>query len=249
MAVMEDTQGRTVEEDRLAELLADAGEFFQARLWDSEPAAPLVTHWLGRASRRRSFGLRRRLCAGRPGRAAGASPRSGYSRPTEWSRPGSPGSRRGARPRALRLSDHVPDPRPRWAHPRLCRASAPISARPGRCGWSPPTPASTAARRRSSALDRAASGSRPPRPPSCVGDCVEVLKAHQDGQTNAVTVHTGGVTPEQIDEMAAGIRGGADALELDLYGVGSSPSPTGVPQRTGPAPTPVVRQEPRRTSS
>jgi DNA primase catalytic core, N-terminal domain len=52
-----------------------------------------------------------------------------------------------------------------------------------------------------------------------VGDCVEVLKAHQDGRPNAVTVHTSGVTQEQVAELAGGIRGGADALELDLDGM------------------------------
>lgn len=47
-------------------------------------------------------------------------------------------------------------------------------------------------------------------------DCLEVLAAHQEGRTNAVAVHTGGVTPEQIEAIGAGVKGGADALELDL---------------------------------
>jgi hypothetical protein len=47
-------------------------------------------------------------------------------------------------------------------------------------------------------------------------DCIEVLRAHQDGQTNAVTVHTGEVTRKQMDVLATGIPGGIDALELDL---------------------------------
>ena len=47
-------------------------------------------------------------------------------------------------------------------------------------------------------------------------DCVEVLQAHQDGQSNAVTVHTRWVTRDQIVAIADGIPGGLDALELDL---------------------------------
>jgi hypothetical protein len=47
-------------------------------------------------------------------------------------------------------------------------------------------------------------------------DCIEVLRAHQDGQTNAVTVHTNEVTREQMDVLANGNPGGIDALELDL---------------------------------
>jgi hypothetical protein len=52
-----------------------------------------------------------------------------------------------------------------------------------------------------------------------LGGCIEVLKAHQDGRPNAVTVHTGGVTPEQIEAMATGVSGGESALELDLDGI------------------------------
>jgi hypothetical protein len=52
-----------------------------------------------------------------------------------------------------------------------------------------------------------------------VGDCVEVLKAHQDGRPHAVTVHTSGVTEEQVEELADGVRGGADALELEFDGI------------------------------
>ena len=47
-------------------------------------------------------------------------------------------------------------------------------------------------------------------------DCIEVLRAHQEGQTNAVTVHTPAVTREQMDVLAGEVEGGIDALELDL---------------------------------
>jgi hypothetical protein len=47
-------------------------------------------------------------------------------------------------------------------------------------------------------------------------DCIEVLRGHQDGEANAVTVHTSEVTREQMHVLATGIPGGIDALELDL---------------------------------
>src|SRR5439155_15191153 len=74
-------------------------------------------------------------------------------------------------------------------------------------------------------LDLAAKRIAAGKTASVLGDCIEVLKAHQDSRPNAVTVHTGGVTPEQITELARGIRGGPDALELDLEGVRIEPEP------------------------
>jgi hypothetical protein len=47
-------------------------------------------------------------------------------------------------------------------------------------------------------------------------DSIEVLKAHQRGETNAVTVHSSGVTYEQVVTLAADVPGGVDALELDV---------------------------------
>ncbi len=92
-------------------------------------------------------------------------------------------------------------------------------------------------------IDRAAKRIASTKTAVVVGDCVAVLRAHQDGQPNAVTVHTGGVTTEQIEQMAAGIRGGADALELDLDGVRIEDE-TVAPADRETAPTPVVRHEP-----
>jgi hypothetical protein len=92
-------------------------------------------------------------------------------------------------------------------------------------------------------LDRAAKRIGTTKTAVVVGDCVAVLTAHQDGQTNAVTVHTGGVTPEQLDEMAAGISGGPDALELDLYGVRIESEADRQAEQDG-KPTPVVHREP-----
>jgi DNA primase catalytic core, N-terminal domain len=47
-------------------------------------------------------------------------------------------------------------------------------------------------------------------------DSIEVLKAHQDGRTNAVCVHTPWVTRDQMLALAEGLPGGLDTLELDL---------------------------------
>jgi hypothetical protein len=77
-----------------------------------------------------------------------------------------------------------------------------------------------------------------------VGGCIEVLQAHQDGRPNAVTVHTGGVTPEQIDAIAAGVRGGESALDLDLDGIGIEPEFDPRDLATASLPSPDVHWEP-----
>jgi hypothetical protein len=65
-------------------------------------------------------------------------------------------------------------------------------------------------------LDRAASQIAASSTALVRPDCIEVLRAHQDGQTNAVTVHTDTVTRDQMAALASGIPGGIDALKLDL---------------------------------
>jgi hypothetical protein len=65
-------------------------------------------------------------------------------------------------------------------------------------------------------LDRAAYQIAASNTASLRPDCIEVLRAHQDGAANAVSVHTPEVTHEQMDVLATGIPGGIDALELDL---------------------------------
>jgi hypothetical protein len=47
-------------------------------------------------------------------------------------------------------------------------------------------------------------------------DCIETIRSHQEGETNAVTVHTSWVTTEQLRQLAEGVRGGVDGLQLDL---------------------------------
>jgi DNA primase-like protein len=86
-------------------------------------------------------------------------------------------------------------------------------------------------------LDRAAGRIARSRTALVRPDCIEVLRAHQDGQTNAVSVHTSEVTREQRLALAAGIRGGVDALELDLppgMGVESEPEPADLKVAPGP---------------
>ena len=94
-------------------------------------------------------------------------------------------------------------------------------------------------------LDRAAkrissSGTALLRP-----DCIEVLRAHQAGETNAVTVHTEEVTREQILELADGVRGGVDALELELppgmvvEPAGAEAAQEAFPAKTRPAEQPA----------
>jgi DNA primase catalytic core, N-terminal domain len=47
-------------------------------------------------------------------------------------------------------------------------------------------------------------------------DSIEVLRAHQEGRANVVTVQTPRVTSEQMLAMAEPLPGGLDALELEL---------------------------------
>jgi hypothetical protein len=61
-------------------------------------------------------------------------------------------------------------------------------------------------------------------------DSVEVLRAHQDGVMNAVTVHTPWVTRDQMLALAGEIPGGLDALRLDLP-PGMSADPKEQPDR------------------
>ena len=46
-------------------------------------------------------------------------------------------------------------------------------------------------------------------------DCIEVLRAHQRGETNATTVHSSGITYEQLLTLAADVPGGVDGLRLE----------------------------------
>ncbi len=99
-------------------------------------------------------------------------------------------------------------------------------------------------------LDRAAARIKATKSAVVVGNCVETLKAHQAGHTNAVTVHTSGVTPDQIGQVAVGVRRGADGLELDLQGIDIEPEPAATSQadRNG-RPAPAIGAAPAENSS
>ena len=85
-------------------------------------------------------------------------------------------------------------------------------------------------------LDRAAKQIAASKTALVVRDCIAVLRAHQQGQENAVAVHTGAVTHEQIGELGAVVPGGIEALELDLApGMTVEPEPD--PESAMPAAT------------
>jgi hypothetical protein len=78
-------------------------------------------------------------------------------------------------------------------------------------------------------------------------DCMEVLIAHKEGQKNAVCVHTGELTQDQLDTLGEGVRGGVESLELELpEGMrieperDEGPAETHAPKRTTSAPAPPV---------
>jgi hypothetical protein len=65
-------------------------------------------------------------------------------------------------------------------------------------------------------LDRAARDIAETGTAAVERDSIEVLRAHQEGRRNTVTVHTPRVTRNQMLATAEPIAGGLDALELDL---------------------------------
>ena len=65
-------------------------------------------------------------------------------------------------------------------------------------------------------LDRAAAAVSSTRTAVFRRDSIEVLRAHQEGRANSVTVHTPWVTRDQMLELVDGIPGGLDGLRLDL---------------------------------
>jgi len=93
-------------------------------------------------------------------------------------------------------------------------------------------------------LDRAAKRIAATKTAVVVGDCVAVMRAHQDSQPNAVTVHSSGVTPEQIGEMAGGVPGGPDSLELELYGVRVESEAEAAAERAADPARPVKHEPP-----
>jgi hypothetical protein len=244
IVVTEDRQGRAVADDRLEELLSDASEFFESHLWDSATSerarAALADQGLDEKVIR-AFGV---------GYApVGHNTLLEHLQELGYSTDEVVASGLGRVSSRGRIHAHF-----------ASRIMFPIRDRDGRIlGFAglgthlgPSWPEwvvspDVGLYHRSEAvfgLDRAAKRIATTKTAVVVGDCIAVLRAHQDGQPNAVTVHTGGVTPEQIDEMAAGIRGGSEALELDLYGVRiESEADAEAPDQEASR-TPEVRREP-----
>ncbi len=205
-----------IAEDRVQELLTDAAEFFKAHLWDSE------------SSRAAREALADVDLEGEVIRAFGV----GYApigRDVSMNHLGALGYSTDELVAAGLASRSV---RGR-AHARFhSRVMFPIRDRQGtvlgfaalgtHLGASWPlwvTSPDDGIYRRSEAvfgIDRAADRIAKSRTVAVRPDCIEVLKAHQDGQKNAVAVHTSSVTHEQVLELAAGVRGGVEALELEL---------------------------------
>ena len=216
IAVTQDREGRRVADDRVARLLADAAEFFEAYLWGSETSGS-VREALAKEGLEenviRAFGLgyapvgpdelvntllgldyevEDLLAAGLATRSMRrrlhAHFRSRVMFPVK--------DREGAILGFAGLGTHLG---PSWA---LWITSPDIGLY-----------------RRSQAvfgIDRAAGEIAATRTALVRPDCIEVLRAHQDGRANAVTVHTNALTREQRLELASGVLGGVDALELEL---------------------------------
>ena len=240
---MEDIQERPVSEDRIAELLTDAAEFFESCFWEDETSArardAVAAEGIDEKTAR-AFGVGFAPVGHRDlvehlqevGYSANEVVASGLARvsargrihPHFASRIMFPVRDRDGRTLGFAgLGTHLGPYWPMWI----------VSPDDGLY-------------QRSEAvfgLDRAAKRIANTKTAVVVGDCLSVLRAHQDGQTNTVTIHTGGVTPDQIDEMAAGVRGGADTLDLDLYGVRIE-SEAEAAAELAPGATPVVQHEP-----
>jgi DNA primase catalytic core, N-terminal domain len=209
-------QRSTITDDRLEQLLADAAAFFEAYLWDSEKSSA-ARDWLAKQGLReeviRAFGV-------------GYAPvdsdlmirhlqELGYSL-DELEAAGL--ARRSARGRVhahfhSRIMFPVRDGREQV----LGFAGLATHLGPSWPMWV--TSPETGLYRRLQAvfgIDLAAKEIAATGVAVIRRDCIEVLRAYQEGQTNAVTVHSSSVTHEQLFTLAGGVRGGVDALDPDL---------------------------------
>ncbi|MGZ5387340.1 MAG: hypothetical protein ACXWZV_07695 [Solirubrobacterales bacterium] len=212
--VAQDRQETVVTDDRLEELLADAREFFEARLWETEGAgsarAVLAKEGLGEEVIR-AFGVG----------YAPADPEAlmehlgglGYTTDEIVASGLLTRSHRGR------------------VHPQFhSRIMFPVRDRDGRIlgfagmgthlGPSWPlwvTSPDVGLYRRSEAvfgLDRAAATIERSRSAQVQRDCIEVLRLHQDGGQNAVSINTSAVTRAQVEAIAADLLGGVDGLDV-----------------------------------
>jgi hypothetical protein len=216
IAAMQDMHAGREVEDRAEQVLADAGAFFESHLWESDSSqsarAALAEENLDEEVIR-AFGV---------GYAPiGHSELMGNLRDRGYSEEEIVGA--GLATRSVRGRAHV-----RFRS----RIMFPVRDREGRIlgfaglgthlgpSWSLWVTSPEAGPYRPSeavfGLDRAAARIAESRTALVRPDCIEVLRAHQQGRTNAVTVHTNTVTREQMLALAADVPGGIDALELDL---------------------------------
>src|SRR3954469_14423004 len=241
---MEDTRDREVGEERLVLLLAEAGKFFESCLWKDETSGKardaLAKEGLDEKTIR-AFGVGYAPVRYRDllehlearGYSSDEVVASGLARISPRGRVHAHFASRIMFPIRDRdgttlgfagLSTHLGPSWPMWAvspDVGLYRRSEAIFG-----------------------LDRAAKQIAAARTAVVVGDCVAVMRAHQDGRPNAVTVHSSGVTPEQIDEMAAGIPGRPDSLELELYGMRVESEAEAAAERVADPARPVEHEPP-----
>jgi hypothetical protein len=236
-----------IPESRIEELLADAGEFFQACLWDSgageSARAALAEHGL-KQKVLRDFGV-------------GYAPIGPYELMNHLDGLGYSSEElveAGLANLSVRGRPH--------AHFRS-RVMFPVRDRKGSIlgfaglgthlgpSWSLwVTSPDIGLYRRSEAvfgLDRAAARIKSSKTAVVLPDCIEVLKAHQEGKKNAVTVHTGGFTPAQKRAVASGVPGGARGLKLKLppgMGIESPPDEKAPPQSATEPAKPAIEAPP-----
>ncbi len=241
---MQQTQVKPGTDDRLAELLADAGEFFEDYLWSSDRAEAarqvLAGHGLDEKVIRR-FGVGYAPVG--PDELIAHLREHGYSTEEIVASGLARLSERG-RVHAFFRSRIVFPVRDRDGR-TLGFAGLGTHLGPSWPMWL--ISSDVGLYERSEAvfgLDLAAKQIASTKTVVVVSGCIEVLKAHQDGRPNAVTVHTGGVTPEQIEAMAAGIDGGENAMDLDLDGIGLEPEFDPRELATASLPTPVLDWKP-----
>ena len=216
MAVVRDMREDTVADDRRVALLSDAADFFEAHLWESESCVAARETLVGRGLNQeviRAFGVGyapvgpRDLIdhMGALGystgelEAAGLAERSARGRLHTHFRSRIMFPVRDAEGRVhgfAGLGTHLAPSWPLWL-------------------TTPPTDLYDRAEY-VFGLDQAAPEIAATGTVVLRRGCIEVLQAHQEGVTNAVTVHSSAVTQDQLDTIAAGVPGGRDALAVEL---------------------------------
>jgi hypothetical protein len=212
----QEIQAREAVEDRLADLLADAAAFFETNLWESasgEAGRELLDREGIRAEIARDFGIGYAPIG--PDKLISHLSGLGYSIEEVVAA--------GLATRSVRGRVH--------AHFRS-RVMLPVKDRDGRVrgfaglgthvgpSWALwVTSPDVGLYRRSAAvfgIDQAVAAIARSGQASVKRDSIEVLRAHQEGRTDAVAVHTPWVTHSQLLALSDGLDGGRGALHLDL---------------------------------